>query len=300
MKRVFEMLSTLVITKPFLSTTVLVALLWAHSPEQASAGGAEFQGRIEAVERSDVYSRAEGIVEEVLVEQGDYVEAGTPLLQLRNDLERLAVDAARAELAKAEALMLQAQDKLERAAQLSTRGAATEVALLDAETNLALAEVERTLAETELEIAQTNYEDTLIRAPISGHVEDPRVGPGSLVEFNSGDPPLFQLVNLNRLRVVFELPYAKWVSGLNTTNTRSEELSKSGWFHVETEIGQVLSEAIRLTGSAVWFDENSGKIRVWADLENPDQTLRPGMKVRVTPMVHPVTNADQDHSMVRP
>ncbi len=294
------MLSSLIITRPFLSTTVLLALFWAHSPEQASAGGAEFEGRIEAVDRSDVYSRAEGIVEEVLVEQGEYVQAGTPLLQLRNDLEKLAIHAARAKLAKAEALLLQARDKLDRAAQLSTRGAATEVALLDAETNLALAEAERALAKTELEIAKTNYEDTLLRAPISGHVEDPRVGPGSLVEFNSGDPPLLQLVNLNRLRVVFEIPYAQWVSGLNTINTRSEELSNSVRFHVETEIGQVLSDANRLTGSAVWFDENSGKIRVWADLENPDQTLRPGMKVRVTPMVYPVTGADQDHSMVRP
>ena len=211
MKRVFEMLSTLVTHRPVLSATVFAVLFGVHAPDQVSAGGSEFEGRIEAVERSDVYSRAEGIVEEVLVEQGDYVEAGTPLLQLRNDLEKLAVDAASAELAKAEALLLQARDRLERAAQLSTRGAATEVALLDAETTLALAEAERALAETELEIAQTNYNDTLIRAPISGHVEDPRVGPGSLVEFNSGDPPLFQLVNLDRLRVVFEVPYSQWV-----------------------------------------------------------------------------------------
>ncbi|KIC43539.1 hypothetical protein RA28_17855 [Ruegeria sp. ANG-S4] len=294
------MLSILVITRPVLSATLIVALFWAHAPDQASAGGAEFEGRIEAVDRSDVYSRAEGIVEEVLVEQGDYVEAGTPLLQLRNDLEKLAVDAASAELAKAEALLLQAQDKLDRAAQLSTRGAATEVALLDAETNLALAKAARALAETELEIAQTNYNDTLIRAPISGHVEDPRVGPGSLVEFNSGDPPLFQLVNLNSLRVAFELPYAHWVSGLNTSKTHSEELSNSGRFRVETEIGQALQDAIVLTGSAVWFDENSGTIRVWAHLENSELTLRPGMKVRVTPMIYPVTGADQDHSMVRP
>lgn len=298
MMRVFEMLSKLVTQRPIFSATVFAVLFWAHAPDQASAGDAEFEGRIEAVERSDVYSRAEGIVEKVLVEQGDYVQAGTPLLQLRNDLEKLAVDAARAELAKAEALLLQARDRLDRAAQLSTRGAATEVALLDAETNLALAEAERALAETELEIAQTNYEDTLIRAPISGNVEDPRVGPGSLVEFNSGDPPLFQLVNLNRLRVVFELPYAQWVSELNRSNTRSEEFSNSGRFRVETEIDQVLQDAIVLTGSAVWFDESSGKIRVWADLENPDQTLRPGMKVRVTPMVDPVIDAD--HSMVRP
>lgn len=298
MMRMFEMLSTLVVTRPFLSSTVLVALFWAHTHEQASAGGAEFEGRIEAVDRSDVYSRAEGIVEEVLVEQGAYVEAGTPLLQLKNDLEKLAVDAAHARLAKAEALLLQARDRLERAAQLSTRGAATEVALLDAETNLALAEAERALTETELEIAKTNYDDTLLRAPISGHVEDPRVGPGSLVEFNSGDPPLFQLVDLNRLRVVFEIPYAQWFSGMNGDNSRSDASTKASAFRVQTETGQVLRESVPLTGSAVWFDEQSGKIRVWADLENPDHTLRPGMKVRVTSMVNPATDAD--HSMVRP
>lgn len=298
--KVFEMPSTLVTNWRFLLVAVFATLFGLHAYDPAFAGGTEFEGRIEALERSDVYSRAEGIVEEVLVEQGDYVEAGTPLLRLRNDLEKLAVDAARAELAKASALLLQAGDRSERAAQLSTRGTATEVALFEAETNLTLAEADRSLAETALEIAQTNYEDTLILAPISGHVEDPRVGPGSLVEFNSGDPPLFQLINLNRLRVVFEIPYAQWVSKMNGNQTGSDVSSEADQFRIISETGQVLRESIPLTGSAVWFDEQSGKIRVWADLENRNHTLRPGMKVRVTPSESSDDSLDQDHSMARP
>ncbi|WP_068333934.1 efflux RND transporter periplasmic adaptor subunit [Ruegeria profundi] len=290
------MLSTLVTKWRLLLVAVFATLFGFHASDPAFAGGTEFEGRIEAVERSDVYSRAEGIVEEVLVEQGDYVEAGTPLLRLRNDLEKLAIDSAKAELAKASAILLQARDRLERAAQLSTRGTATEVALFEAETNLTLTEADRSLAETALEIAQTNYEDTLIRAPISGHVEDPRVGPGSLVEFNSGDPPLFQIVNLNRLRVVFEIPYTQWISGMNGDNSRSDASSEASAFRVQTETGQVLRDSIPLTGSAVWFDEQNGKIRVWADLKNPDHTLRPGMKVVVTPILTPGT-AEKDHSI---
>ncbi|NOD74926.1 MULTISPECIES: efflux RND transporter periplasmic adaptor subunit [unclassified Ruegeria] len=300
MMRVFEMLCPSTSKWRGLPVMVLAALFGFHGPDCASAGDLGFEGRIEAVERSDVYSRAEGIVEEVLVAQGDYVEAGTPLLWLRNDLEKLAVDAAISELAKAEALLDQARDKMERAAQLSTRGTATEVALFEAETNLKLAEAETALVETELKVAQTNYDDTFIRAPISGHVEDPQVGPGSLVEFSSGDPPLFQIVNLDRLRVVFEIPYAHWVEEMNGNDARPRASSDLAQFRIVSETGAVLQKPFTQTGSAVWVDDKNGKIRVWADLENPNPALLPGLKVRVTPVVPSGTGVRQNHSMVRP
>jgi len=286
------MLSTIVRKMRLLLAITFSAFLGSNLPALAIAEGVEFKGRIEAVERSDVYSRAEGIVDVVLVRQGDYVEAGAPLLRLRNDLERLAVDAAHAELAKAEALLLQAHHKLERAAALSERGAGTEVSLFAARTELALAESTKALAETELKVAKLHFEDTVIRAPISGYVEDPRVGPGSLIEFNSGDPALFQLVNIHNLRVVFELPYAQWVSEFQENDERSGRAPASNRFRITAETGQVLRQDISITGSAVWFDEQSGKIRVWADLDNTEQTLRPGMKVRVAPFVMPVRLAE--------
>jgi membrane fusion protein (multidrug efflux system) len=289
------MLSTIFRKMCLLLAIAFSAFLGSNLPALAVAEGVEFEGRIEAVERSDIYSRAEGIVDVVLVRQGDYVEAGAPLLRLRNDLERLAVDAAHAELAKAEALLLQAHHKLERAAALSERGAGTEVSLFAARTELALAESAKALAETELKVAKLHLEDTVIRAPIAGYVEDPRVGPGSLVEFNSGDPALFQLVNLYRLRVVFELSYAQWVAEANRVNI-AEGASTPSQFLVVSETGQTLLTAITLTGSAVWFDEQSHRIRVWADIENPGHKLRPGMRVRVAPLPALEDAAAQDHS----
>lgn len=263
------------------SALLLLALFEIQTPEPAFADSESFPAWIEAVERSDVYSRAEGIVEAVLVDQGDFVEAGAPLLRLRNDLKKLAVDIANAELVKADTLLDQARDRMERVAQLSDRGTTSNVALFEAQTDLALAQAEKALAGAELKIAQTNYRETVIRAPISGYVEDPRVGLGSLIEFSSGDPPLFEIVNLDRLRIVFDIPYTVWADKRLSENRTSVAHSDFGPFRAMTETGDAVLASFSLTGSAAWVDGEAGSIRVWADLDNADHTLLPGMHVVV-------------------
>lgn len=117
---------------------------------------------------------------EVLVFQSDYVEASDVLVRLYQDIAALAVAAAEASLARSEAVLIQAQGKLGRVERLSATGVGSEVALIEDETGLALAE--------------TALADTVIRAPIADYVENPLVRVGTLLEFDVGAPPLFQIV----------------------------------------------------------------------------------------------------------
>lgn len=256
----------------------------------------EFDGHIEAVQQADVYSRAEGIVEEVLVTQGDYVEAGTVLVRLRNDLEALRIASATASLAQAEALLTQARNKLLRTERLSSSGRVTEVTVLGARTELALAEAERDLAQHALDLAQTEFDDTFIRAPISGYIEDPKVRIGSLVEFNSGDPPLFLIIDLSPVRLVYEVPYAQRLS--HAARVGSDDTSQL-LATVELEVlatdGQTLTSGVRPTASSAWVDEETGTIRVWATIDNLDGKLLPGMRVTVRSEMRP-RNAEEGQS----
>ena len=70
----------------------------------ADAETLEFDGQVEAVHQADVYSRVEGIVAEVLVSQGDFVDAGTVLARLQQDVPRLKVAVSEARLERANAL----------------------------------------------------------------------------------------------------------------------------------------------------------------------------------------------------
>lgn len=256
----------------------------------------EFDGRIEAVQQADVYSRAEGIVEKVLVTQGDYVEAGTVLVRLRNDLEALRIASATASLAQAEALLTQARNKLSRTERLSSSGSVTEVTVLGTRTELALAEAQSDLARHALDLAQTEFDDTYIRAPISGYIEDPRVRIGSLVEFNSGDPPLFLIIDLSPVRLVYEVPYAQRLS--HAARVGSDDTSQL-LATVELEVlatdGQTLTSSLRPTASSAWVDEETGTIRVWATIDNLDGKLLPGMRVTVRSEMRP-RNAEEGQS----
>ena len=271
------------IHRPVLALVVLVLFSGA-----VTAAPYEFDGRIEAVQQADVYSRAEGIVEKVLVTQGDYVEAGTVLVRLRNDLEALRNASATASLAQAEALLTQARNKLSRAERLSSSGSVTEVTVLGARTELALAEAERDLAQHALDLAQTEFDDTFIRAPISGYIEDPKVRIGSLVEFSSGDPPLFMIVDLNPVRLIYEVPYAQRLShAARVGSDDTGQLLATVELEVLATHGQTLTSGLHPTASSAWVDPETGTIRVWATIDNADGTFLPGMQVTVRSDMRP-------------
>lgn len=248
----------------------------------ADAETLEFDGWIEAVNQADVYSRVEGIVAEVTVSQGEYVEAGAELVRLQQDISRLSLLVAEAKLAQSKALLQKARGRLARIERLSTSGTASDVTLDEARTELLLAEAETKSNTAELELVRTALNDTVIRAPISGYVEDPRVRVGALLEFSSGDPPLFQLVDIDPLRVVYEVPFSVRLTQMDRSGAGNEkEFLKSVRLQIRSTEGQVLGTDIVPEATAVWVDPETNTIRVWATIANDDGILRPGMQVRV-------------------
>ena len=63
----------------------------------------EFSGRFEAVESVEVRARVSGFIEKVLFQDGQKVAAGDPLFIIDRRPYEIAVDSARAEVARAAA-----------------------------------------------------------------------------------------------------------------------------------------------------------------------------------------------------
>lgn len=158
----------------------------------------------------------QGLLQEVLVSRGQTVTKGQIVARLWSDVETatLALLILRAE-SDAAILARQAQvdfasDKVERTRILVAQKSATASALKEAELDLAtaeaglrIAELDRDSARTEADRARDEVEQTNVRAPLDGYVEEILLHPG---EFATPDHPIMRLAQLDPLHVQAFLP----------------------------------------------------------------------------------------------
>jgi HlyD family secretion protein len=159
------------------------------SPYVAIANGkADVEGGI-----IQVAARTAGIVEEVLVGEGDTVSKGQVLARLQDDEPRLAAARAAAEVQQARAQIAISEVQLSTAQRESDRLQAlvasnfvagqkldqAKDAIRQAEANLAAQRASVATAQARLGEAQYNLELTVIRAPANGRIVRRYANPGS-------------------------------------------------------------------------------------------------------------------------
>lgn len=178
-------------------------------------------GHLEARERANVFARISELCLEVLVEENDIVEAGTPMARLNSDRLRNALITAQANEERAiqrereakidfdkatddHARLLKvveeglegqfiAKDEIDRA-----RVAAEKAGALWLGSKADLKSAQANTANASLDLAHCE-----VKSPISGVVAIRRVEPNDLVKV---DQELFQVVELDSLRMKVELP----------------------------------------------------------------------------------------------
>lgn len=274
----------------FLTLAILIGLTARSEAEPLI-----FEGRIEAIHRAQVYSRAEGRVAEVLAVAGMRVEEGAVLARLTSDLTRLAVEAAAVALTRQAAQLSQAKDRVERAKRLSQSGSSSTVALREAETQLAFARADHRAAEIALRRARIDLADTIIRAPQSGIVDSVAVGVGALLEFDAGQPPLFEIIEIDEVRVVYDVPYTARLQQMARQDvTDTDDLLRRVRIALALPDGTILARDITPQGTSVRVDPGKGTVQVWAQLPNPDARLRPGMQVSVWSTLLNAPQPDQE------
>lgn len=290
------------------------------SGEAAAAGGsatvavrrgdllevASASGTVEPDVQVEVKSRASGEVIEVLVDEGDQVEAGQLLVKLDPvDSERdvrvaqIALDKAQADLAQARANLVVAQaerDEARARAEVRDRGA--ELGLVSAEdrrtarSSAGVADATVTLRESQIrsatsqvasarlavDEARRRLAETEIRAPISGTVLAVNVERGTIVSSGittfSGGTALLTLADLGDLRVVGDLDEAqvgRVREGQEVTITVDAFADRvfSGRVERVSPLGETTSNVVTFPVEIVVTDRDSSLLRsgMSADLE---------------------------------
>jgi len=174
-----------------------------RSATATAIGGASGQGAalldasgyVVARRQATVSSKITGMVQQVLIEEGDHVQAGQVIARLDPSNAQASEAQARAQVGQAQANVQLAQAGLADAdiKYQRYRGAAgqgiiatqaiddTRTAYDNARANLAVSRSQVVVAQAQLQVAERGLDDTVVRAPFAGVVTDKAAQPGEIV-----------------------------------------------------------------------------------------------------------------------
>jgi membrane fusion protein (multidrug efflux system) len=178
-------------------------VMTAIAEEAASPQQLVLTGMVIADQRSEVTADTQGKVLNVMVERGQRVKMGTPVVQLDVRSSALAAREAQANLAGARAQRELAEQECARTKQLFDKGAITR-SEYDRQTTQCTSALEQvSAAEARTQMMMKTVADGIVRAPFEGVVAQKSVSPG---EFVSPGRPLFTLVDDDPLKIELSVP----------------------------------------------------------------------------------------------
>lgn len=287
----------------FLVTMVAVATLADPVRAQAPAGGPpampvvtaapiakrikqwdEYSGRFEAVSRVDVRPRVSGFIEQVHFKDGSLVKAGDLLFTLDKRPFQIAVESAKAEIARQDAQVILTQADVERAEPLAKSKVMSEQVFEQRKASLSQAQAQLAAAQATLKTAELNLEWAEVRAPISGRISDKKVDPGNLVAGGpSGATLLATLVSLDPIHFIFEASEADYLryTRLNLSGTRpsSRDIDNPVRIKLADEKEFVHEGTMDFVDNAL--NDRSGTMRGRAIVANKQGLLVPGVFARL-------------------
>lgn len=264
---------------------IILGLLQSATAEEAPSTPMEFPGLIEALNSYDVSIQIDGIVNEVHFKPGQFVEAGDILFSIDPGPYELTVKTQRLNTVRAETTLTAARQDLERIQKLKDRGSATDVQMLKAVVALSLGDARLEQAKAELKSAETDLENTLIRARISGIISPSDVNPGAYVE--KGRAPLARIDQMDPVRLSYAIPYVERIEQLAIDDLRTpRELLDTVTLRIKISETWVYAETTTPDNLSSRVDYSSGTMTIWAELANPNFQLRPGMRVTVQSVIN--------------
>ncbi len=155
-------------------------------------------GLVRADQRSDVTADTQGKVINVMIERGQKVKIGQPLVQLDTRSAALGAREAAANLAAAKSQKQLADQECERTKSLLDKGAITKSEYDRQMAQCTAAQEQVAAVQARTQMMSKSVADGLVRAPFDGIIAEKMVSPG---EWVAPGKPLFTLVDDEPLKV---------------------------------------------------------------------------------------------------
>jgi membrane fusion protein, multidrug efflux system len=234
-------------------------------------------GTVRAFESITVQAKVPGVVQEIAFAEGQIVKTYDVLVRLDSDERRADIETAVAETRRAVAQRDELNIRLERAVALRRSGAGTEAVVADLTAQVKALESAIVAAEARRRAAEARLEDLVIRAPFGGRLGTRSVSLGAYV---SPGTRITTLDDLSRVRLDFAVPE----NLLDQLKPGQVVRARSAAFGERLFEGKVAVIDPRI-------EPTTRSVRLTAEFENKDESLKPGMFLSVTIEVSNKENA---------
>lgn len=242
----------------------------------------ELPGRIAPVRIAEVRARVAGIVVERTFKQGADVQAGDVLYRIDSRPFEVELEAAKAALARAEAVLDQSEKQARRVEKLVSGNAASQAQYESAVAAWKQAQADVAARKADLARTELNLGYTSVQSPISGRVGRALVTEGALV----GQGEATHLATVQQLDRV----YADFTQSIEELRQLRRDFESGALEHVTPDAakvklvlgdGSVYRHPGQLLFSDASVDPSTGQVTLRGEFPNPERELLPGMYVRV-------------------
>lgn len=247
------------------------------------AASHEFSGRLEAIERIEVRSRAAGTVQAVHFREGALVKQGDLLFTIDAAPYAAEVERAEAQTMAARSRLAHARSEHERSQRLWDERAIAQREFDERTNGLREAEANLRAAEAALQSAKLNLGYTQVRAPIAGRIGRIEINAGNLVAAGPGAPVLTTLVSVSPIYASFDADEQLIVRALKDLPGGAS--ARAQLERIPVQMGTAATPQLPFEGRLQLVDNQvdtrSGTIRVRAVFDNKDGSLIPGQFARL-------------------
>ena len=243
----------------------------------------EFSGRLEAVERVEVRSRAAGTVQAVHFREGALVRQGDLLFTIDPAPYAADVERAEAQVVALRSRVAHARSEVDRSQRLWDERAIAQRELDERSNALREAEANLRAAEAALQTTKLSLGYTQVRAPIAGRIGRIEVTTGNLVAAGPGAPVLTTLVSVSPIYASFDADEQIVVRALR--DLAGGASARERLASIPVQMGTAATSNLPFEGKLQLVDNQvdtkSGTIRVRAVFDNKDGALIPGQFARL-------------------
>jgi membrane fusion protein, multidrug efflux system len=220
-------------------------------------------GQLKGKQAADLAADANGKVIKTLVERGQVVKAGQPLVILDTRAAALSFEEAKASAASAMAAAENAKMNCERYRVLAKQGAISDFEFDAYTVQCRTSDLSASAARARAALAGKNLGDGIIRAPFAGAITERYVDVGQFVR---SDSRVVGLVDLSSLRLEFTVPEAR---------IAAVRLGGKVRFQVASHADKTFDGTVRYMSAQV--RPGTRDLVAEAVVDSPSVELKPGM-----------------------
>ena len=259
---------------PALAQTAPPAVLVQPAALRVLTAQSEFIGRVKALDKVDLRARVQGFLGPRQFKAGERVREDELLFQIERAPFEAAVEQRQAQVAAAEATLVQATQQLQRAQVLIKNQTISQATLDDrtaekARARAAVLEARAALREAEIRLSYTD-----IKSPIAGRIGRAVVSPGNLVGPDTG--VLATVVQDDSVEVLFPVTQREMLEAKRGGGTAETFLARA-----RLADGSLYDQEGRINFVDVQVDPRTDGQIVRALFPNPKSTLVDGQTVRI-------------------